>query len=462
MGRFSLIFWFRRKFIPPCTNSHIPCGGESVKHLVRKTTEMVSSLSAYGPEKFSIDLKNPRNVKSSFSLSLTGSAFSIDKKYRKISLKPGASIQIPVTFSLKKTPFVMSRNARFTGRVMITGPSGMQYPVSTLNAQGPGYVDPKKIHCCEHPPTRRPKRHNSPPVIERTCYKSGTSRWANTGRIDQHRHITGLSEAGDTLTLSYGDMPRHPDGVIPDGGGSGTVFSHPEYRDHCESSSTFDVTYSWWDMIIAHNADGTVSDQEKFFSLSRTGYHNAKFPDDPRIVYSVFAGWKEEVNGYLEFIESSLESGVLTRMEDFCEYWNAHVGDPEYIVNFADIDYLSGEEGHASLTDDMLGALGTNPLIIYPDNLSMPRTFRRDAFFSGENALCDENSYGKTYGDTTHRPAGTYADWTALCFGIGADELTLAHELFHFAARQNWTNESRAFLVSYLLAGHDPWGEWDS
>ena len=165
------------------------------------------------------------------------------------------------------------------------------------------------------------------------------------------------------------------------------------------------------------------------------------------------------MSGYLDLIETSLESGVLTRMVDFCEYWNDHVGDPEYIVNFSDIDYLSGAEGHDSLTDDMLAALRSNPLIIYPRNMSMPRTFRRDAYFTGEHSLCDENVYGITYGDSDHRPAGTFADWTALCFEIGADEVTLAHELFHYAARMNWSSETRPYLISYLLAGYDPWGD---
>ena len=99
------------------------------------------------------------------------------------------------------------------------------------------------------------------------------------------RHITGLSEAGDTLEFSYGDLPRYPDGTIPDGHAWGTVFSHPEDQRHRENSSTFDVTYSWMDTISARNADGGLHMKPSSPAIE---FKNAKFPDDLVLVIRFF------------------------------------------------------------------------------------------------------------------------------------------------------------------------------
>ena len=269
------------------------------------------------------------------------------------------------------------------------------------------------------------------PTITISSVIPGTSIPANTGRVEVSWSVSDTPPSAATAVwLGSGTLGMEvlPEGVFTDmGGGASNVF--PTTSD----SYTTDIGRTSFINIHATNEDGGASDRETFFAKIRVGYHNATVP----------GGVRERdltlIRGYLDEIDRRLNDNVLTNLPDYIEDFNSHAGE-EVFPDFDDMDYLSGGVGTGNLTDDILSAM--QDVLIYISADTMPRGYRPGAITRpGRTALCEEGEEGRVIGKSTR-------EWVSICTESGADDLTLLHELFHYASTSNNEDEARAFAIS--------------
>jgi hypothetical protein len=217
-----------------------------------------------------------------------------------------------------------------------------------------------------------------------------------------------------------------PEGVFTDmGGESSNVF--PTTGE----SFTIDISHTSFIDIRATNEDGDATDRETFFAKIPVGYHNATVPGAP-----VRESDLTLIQGYLDEIDRRLNDNVLTNLPDYIEEFNSRVPEGSGFPDFDDMEYLSGGVGTGNLTDDILNAM--EDVLIYISAYTMPRGYRPGTITApGRRALCEESVYGKST-----------REWVSICRDIGADDLTLLHELFHYASTSNNGDEARAFAIS--------------
>lgn len=264
------------------------------------------------------------------------------------------------------------------------------------------------------------------PTIAITSVIPGTATSANTGSVE----VTwSVSDTATAVWLGFGQpgMEVLPEGVFTDeGGGSSNVF--PTTGE----SFVLDIRRTSFVDILAINADGRAEDREGFFSKIPVGYHRATVPGAP-----VRQRDLDVVRGYLEEVDRRLNDNALTNLPAFIADFNARVPDDDRFPDFDDMDYLSGGVGTGSLTDDILSAM--QDVLIYVSADTMPRGWRPGTIVDPDRgALCED---GRVYGKTTR-------EWVSICLDIGADDLTLLHELFHYASTSNNGDEARAFAIS--------------
>lgn len=275
------------------------------------------------------------------------------------------------------------------------------------------------------------------PTITISSVIPGTSISANTGSVEVNWSVSDTPPNAATavwLGSGHPGMDVLPDGVFTDmGGGSSNVF--PTTSD----SFTIDISRTTFIDIHATNEDGERRDRETFFSRIRVGYHDAAVPGAP-----VRERDLRLIRGHLEDIDRRLNDNVLTGLPDFVAEFNRRVPDSAF-PDFDDIEYLSGGVGTGNLTDDILAAM--QDVLIYISADSMPRGFRPGTItVPDRRALCEETIrdgvvVGAVLGKATR-------EWVSICVDSGADEVTLLHELFHYASTSNNGNEARAFAIS--------------
>ena len=122
------------------------------------------------------------------------------------------------------------------------------------------------------------------------------------------------------------------------------------------------------------------------------------------------------------------------------------------------MDYLSGSVGSGSLADDILTSM--RDVLIYVKPNTMPRGYRPGTTSGDVHALCERWvctpeglecwSAGRTYYSATDPDC----NWIAICFEDGADDLTLLHELYHYAAGSG--DEMKAVAVSCCAFDYIP------
>lgn len=276
------------------------------------------------------------------------------------------------------------------------------------------------------------------PTIAITSVIPGTSTSANTGSVEVTWSVSDTPpRAATAVWLGFGQpgMDVLPEGVFSDvGGGSSNVFPTTS------GSFTSDIGRTSYIEIHATNADGGTQDREWFYSKIRVGYHSATVPGAP-----VRQRDLDTIRGYLEEIDRRLNDNVLTNLPDYIADFNSRVPADQRFPEFDDIDYLSGGVGTANLTDDILNAM--RDVLIYVSADTMPRGWRPGTIEDSERrALCadvvrDGEVVGTVYGKSTR-------EWVSICLASGADDLTLLHELFHYASTSNNGDEARAFAVS--------------
>jgi hypothetical protein len=276
------------------------------------------------------------------------------------------------------------------------------------------------------------------PTITISSVIPGTSIPANTGEVEVSWSVSDTPpNAATEVWLGSGTVGMEvlPEGVFTDmGGGASNVFPTTS------ESFTIDINRTSFIDIHATNEDGGASDRELFFAKIRVGYHNATVPGAP-----VRESDLALIRGYLEEIDRRLNDNVLTNLPDYIEEFNSRVPEESRFPDFDDMDYLSGGVGTGNLTDDILGAMQN--VLIYIDAHTMPRGYRPGTItVPGRRALCEEiirdgEVVGTTYGKSTR-------EWVSICRDSGADDLTLLHELFHYASTSDNEDEARAFAVS--------------
>lgn len=275
------------------------------------------------------------------------------------------------------------------------------------------------------------------PAITISSVIPGTSIPANTGDVEVSWSVTDTPpNAATAIWLGSGTLGMEvlPEGVFTDeGGGASNVF--PTTSD----SFAMSIIRTSFINIYATNEDGGTTDQETFYAKIRVGYHDATVPGAP-----VRESDLDLIRGYLEEIDRRLNDNVLTNLPDYIEEFNSRVPAGAGFPDFADMEYLSGGVGTGNLADDILTAM--QDVLIYISPATMPRGYRPGTITDAERrALCEEYEHdGRTatvYGKSTR-------EWVSICLDRGADDLTLLHELFHYASTSNNGNEARAAAVS--------------
>jgi hypothetical protein len=278
------------------------------------------------------------------------------------------------------------------------------------------------------------------PTITISSVVPGTSTSANTGTVE----VTwSVSDDATAVWLGSGQLGMEvlPEGVFTDmGGGSANVFPTTS------GSFTSDIGRTSYLHIRATNADGSAEEREWFYSKIRVGYHDAAVPGAP-----VRERDLDVVRGFLEDIDTRLNENVLSNLPDFVADFNSRVPPSEAFPEFDDMEYLSGAVGTGGLADDLLDAM--RDVLIYIGADTMPRGWRPGTITEvRRRALCadvvrDGEVVGSIYGIATRQ-------WVSICLPNGADELTLLHELFHYASTSNNDDEARAFAIS--MCAYDP------
>jgi hypothetical protein len=266
------------------------------------------------------------------------------------------------------------------------------------------------------------------PAISISSVIPGTTTSTNTGRVELSWSVSGAT----SVWVYYGSpgMEVLPDGVLTDWASGGSD-EFPSTSD----SLVFDVRRTTSVEIFATNADGTTTTREVLYSKIPVGYHDASMPGAPVTERDL-----RMVRGFLEDIDSRLRSNVLTTLPDYIDRWNRDAPDSAF-PNFSDMSYLSGAVGTGNLADDILSAMRDVLIYIHPH--TMTRGQRPGTITDPDRrALCERSSGGgAVFGRATR-------EWVSICTEAGGDELTLLHELFHYASRSNNGNEARAFAVS--------------
>jgi len=283
------------------------------------------------------------------------------------------------------------------------------------------------------------------PRITITSVIPGTSIPANTGRVEVSWSVS--SSPGDGLSAVWAGYGRPgmevlPDGVFTDwGSGASNVFPTTSESFISNIGRTYSVE------IAATNDDGSADDREVLYSKIPVGYHSASLPGAP-----VKENDLRRIRLDLEEIDRRLNDNVLTNLPEYIAEWNRRVPEQPF-PSFSDMAYLSGAVGSGNLADDILNAMRDVLIYIYPH--TMPRGYRPGTITDpGRRALCervevDGESKIVVFGKSTR-------EWVSICHEGGADDLTLLHELFHYASTSNNGDEARAFAVSLCAYNYFP------
>ena len=437
----------------------------------------MSTSTSYGPEITTVRIKNHSQRTLALHLRLVGhhNVFEIPKEFRRIKIKAGAHVAIPVKFKVENPYRIMAFHARH--RVYVQWRDAKETGLlmsAPVTAFGPLCVPAGAARCLHTPGTasrRLYRPHHSPPSITRTVYRTGTHLVANIGEVD-HYYNVNIEREDDWLEIDT-VWPLADVGGTDSGGYYWAL-------EHCERSETFEIHQTRRHALYSGNDDGTSTDTEWFYAKRHVGHRNACIPDDPEIPDSETT----EIQTFLADVEDWIRADGLVDFERYVEYWNTNIraeadaavcnsrsfdddegcwfnrGEP-----VPDMTYITAHVGDGGLADDMLNALEN--LIIYTMPSHLPRTFRPDVHFDPSHSrLCDPTTYGFTYSEDPRAP-GSFGEWIAICRDSGANDTTIMHELFHYAAGEHYGSEDRAFLVSYLYIASrygwkpaEDWPDW--
>ncbi len=395
--------------------------------------------------KVPVEILNTASKKVAVQVKKLGSpAFQIAKKDLMVSLDPKGKHKVVVTFEPDEVKgWPIARNVKHSGLLQIWDKAGKQLIDSiVLEGRGPAFVP--VLHCLSttiRPPRKRISR--SPPEIFLETVIPGTSHSVNTGTVEVNWSVDGA----DTIYLGHGSPGGEvlPDNTFTDyGGWSGPA----ESSDH--GSFTYTPGGSIGVHVFAQNGDGNAEKSAMIYHEARLGYHDATTPAGGTIHESEV----ETIRGYLTTIEALIRTNRLVNLAAFIERWNAAAPSGAQLpTEFDDMEYLTGPVGSGTLADDMLTAMRS--VLIYLKPYTLPLGYRPGSITDPTfHTLCE--AYGcngstcTVYGHTIWRNSHPDRSWVGICKEIGADELTLLHELYHYTTHHEGSiEEAKAVAVSW-------------
>lgn len=441
----------------------------------RRSPLLGASSIGHGPLTTYVRINNQSQDVLKLQLRLVGrdDVFEIPKDFQRIELIPGAHVSIPVRLVKRNTFRIMAINVCHRAFIHWQGESDSDVLKSApVIAYGPLYA-PSGMRPCLHSPgavsgeLREP--HHSPPDIHRSVYRTGTRLVANMGVVD-HSYSINIERVGDWLEI---DNNMWPESVAWT-----DSYGYTHALEHCELSETREILTTRYHRLTAGNDDGLSIDEEWFYAKHLVGHRSACIPEAPDIP----AAETTVIRNFLDDVEDWIRGGGLEDFNDYVDYWNTNIrtdpgaagcndrsfddegcwfnaGDP-----IPDMRNITERVGDGGLADDMLAAL--EDIIIYTTPAHLPRTFRPDAHFdTSHSRLCDR-SVGITY-SAEPRSAGSYGEWIAICREGDANDMTIIHELFHYASGEYYESEDRAFMISYLYIASrygwkpsEDWPDW--
>jgi len=388
--------------------------------------------------KASFEIRNEQGSELKVRLTVSGNpSVTIPKQFQEITIPAAGIRRVPVIIrevAPRKTWPIVRRAKQHSLIQIWSAEKGRKLLLDSVpvTQRGPVFVDELR---CFHPDNDdgpKAAKGNSPPEITMTAYEPGSTTAKNTGTVELSWTVVGADELYD-LWSHVGAEVLEP-GTFTDAGGdtsSGHVTPTSETITYT-AGATLNVA------LFAENDDGQVWDSETIYHSAPVGYHDAKCPAGG----TIYTTQLDDVRGMLDEIDTLLRADRLTDLPAFITRWN-EAAPPEFTVDEAlpDLAYLSGSVGSGNLADDMLVAM--QRILVYLHAHTMPRTFRPGTIPAGSDRrpLCDG---GRVFGKSTRH-------WVAICYDIGADSLTLAHELFHYASTSHNDDERRAVLISWAL-----------
>ena len=395
--------------------------------------------------KVSVELLNPAARKVAVQVKKLGSpAFQIAKKDLMISLAPKGEHKIIVKFEPDEVKgWPIARNVKHSGLLQIWDKAGKRLIDSVvLEGRGPAFVP--ALHCLSTSIKKpRKRKSRSPPEIFLETVIPGTSLAVNTGTVEVNWSVDGA----DTIYLGQGYPGAEvlPDNTVTDYAG---WHGPPESSDH--GSFSYTPGGSIGVHVIAQNGDGNAEKSAMIYQEARLGYHDATTPAGGSIYESEVAS----LRGYLDTIEALIRTNRLVNLAEFIGRWNAAAPSGARLpAEFDDMEYLTGPVGTGTLADDMITAMRS--MLIYLKPNTLPLGYRPGSVTDPEfHTLCESYGCGggtcTVYGHTIWRSSHPDRSWVGICKEIGADELTLLHELYHYTThREGPLEEAKAVAVSW-------------
>ena len=175
--------------------------------------------------------------------------------------------------------------------------------------------------------------------------------------------------------------------------------------------------------ISARNDDGVIQKSVQTRLLSNVGYENVVTPSGP-----AYRSDMSRIRRHFESLEERLRDGCIRDAEELDCF-----GDP----------YLRGD-----LTDDILEAM--QDVIVHYTLDTIPEAYTQSG---PQLCQCPETGGECDGGCCVFGLVPADRTWASICDVAGANELTLLHEMYHYAADHDWESEPKAFAVS--LACYD-------
>jgi hypothetical protein len=405
-------------------------------------------------EKVVLGIRNDSPNEARIQLKLVGSSsYRVAKEDLHLTLKPHQDHSVAVKFSTAMTKgWPIATNVKHEALLQIWDTSGKQLiDSSVLKGRGPALVP--VLHCLTTTgiKPRFAEKHRSPPAIFLEVVIPDTSISVNTGNVAVNWSVDGADEVYE-LHGGPGAEVLPADNMSTD---LGLWTGPPTSSDNGSFTYTPGSTIAFG--ISARNPDGQSSKTLNIYQTARFGYHDSCTPAGG----SVHQSELDRVRGYLEAIEASIRTNRLVNLAYFIERWNAVASAENQIPELDDMDYLTGPVGSGNLADDMLNTMQS--MLVYLSPGTLPEGYRPGTITDPDfHSLCESYIYeGDTYTDIGKTIwHNNYPDrsWLGICLDLGANDLTLLHELYHLTTHKVADiEEKKAVAVSCCCFDYIPW-----
>lgn len=420
---------------------------EEIVRMIPKIRFLKKTVSFKEGQKATLKILNDSPKEARIQLKLAGSTrYRIAKQDLKLTLKPHQEKAIPVTFStVKQKGWPIARNVKHEAVLQIWDTSGKQLiDASFLKGRGPAFVP--TLHCLSLNGVRPRKneKHRSPPSVFIETVIPGTSISVNTGTIQVNWDVDGADEIYEVHGGPGAEVL--PDNTATDWGewsGPPTSSDHGTFTYTPGGTSSFGIT--------ARNEDGPTYKSVVMYHTEEFGYHDTCTPAGG----SIYESELDLVRGYLQSIEAKIRTDRLVHLADYIERWNAAApASYQFPEEFDDMDYLTGRVGSGNLADDMLETMQS--MLVYLKPYTLPEGYRPGTVTDpGFRTLCED---GQIYGKTIWFRDYPARSWLGICLELGADDLTLLHELYHLTTHKDEDiEEMKAIAVSWCCFDEIPW-----